>query len=737
MVAVCATGSAIGQEAESLPATVVESNTPAPTPRQPAPRPAPVAVPAPVLEPEPVIITDTLFQADRLSSPRFTQPLLDTPQTVQIITRELMADQGVTTLRDALRNVSGISLQAGEGGAPLGDALSIRGFSARSDFFVDGIRDLGAYGRDPFNLEQIEVVKGPASSTSGRGSTGGSVNLVSKSARLGDSIQSDLSVGTDDLYRGTIDVNQAIPGIEGSAFRLNAMTHENQTPDRGPAYDSRWGIAGSIGFGLEETSNTRLHLNFFHMKENNLPDYGVPFTPTNVTDPRLTPYINTAPLEAFDNFYGLVSRDFEDTAATMFTGRVEHDFSDEITLRNQTRIGKVDRLSLVTAPRFNSVAFPATIRRSDWKDRDEETSIVANQTDIMASFDTGTIHHEAVAGIELLHETYDRYSGTANPGVSTDYFNPNPYDSVPGTFLRDGTGDSFGKSDTFAAYAADTLEVNPWLEFTGDIRYERFETTSSGTNAVGNQNPTRNRVDGMVSGRAAVVVKPTENGSVYFGWGTSFNPSGELLTLSEAGTNPSTFDVDPERAESFELGTKWNIIDEKLSLTAALFRTDKTNVRDIDPADPTVYTLTGAERVEGFEFGIAGELTPQWYIYASYTHLKGEVTADFDTTRVGKGLGNTPDNSFSLWNHFEFENGFFFGGGPAYIDRRLNTTAGTRESPSYWTLDAMAGYKLNENITFRVNASNLTDTDYIDRMSGGHFIPGDGRAVMFTTSFQF
>ncbi|MDF1813874.1 MAG: TonB-dependent siderophore receptor [Verrucomicrobiales bacterium] len=728
-------------EAESLPATVVENTAPAPVQRvTPAPAPAPPQVPAPpaapVVDSEP-IITDTLYQADLLSSPKYTQPLLDTPQTVQVITGELIADQGATTLRDALRNVSGISIQAGEGGAPPGDNLSIRGFSARSDFFVDGIRDLGAYSRDPFNLEQVEVAKGPAGSISGRGSTGGSINLVSKSAQLDDFTNTDLSVGTDDLFRSTIDINRSIEGIEGSALRLNAMIHENNTPGRGPAHDSRWGIAGALAFGLDELSENRLHINFFHMKEDNLPDYGIPWTPTNITDPRLTPYIDSAPESVFDNFYGVVSRDFEDTEATMFTVRAEHDFSDEVTLRNQTRIGQTTRLSLVTPPRFDNLAFPATVRRSDRKDRDEVTSIVANQTDLMASFDTGEIHHDTVLGMEIIREEYDRYSRTSDPGVSTDYFNPNPYDPVPGTFFRDGTGDQFGKSDTFAAYAFDTLEVNNWLEVTGGIRYERFETNARGTDAAGNPTPHRNRVDHMVSGRAAVVVKPAENGSIYFGWGTSFNPSGEFVTLTEAGRNPATFDVEPERAEAFELGTKWDVFDERLSLIAALFRTDKTNVRDIDPGDPTVYTLTGAERVEGFELGAAGEVTPWWSVYASYTHLRGEVTNDFDEARIGRELGNTPENSFSLWNNFELENGFFFGGGPLFIDRRLNTTAGTREAPAYWTLDAMAGYNLNDNITFRVNGANLTDEVFIDRMSGGHFIPGAGRSVMFTTSIKF
>ncbi|MEC5127406.1 TonB-dependent siderophore receptor [Verrucomicrobiales bacterium BCK34] len=769
--ALCAAGGANAQEAEAeaaeaadagtLPAQVVEA-APEPAPRPaPRPKPAPRPAPAPVVveAPEPVIQSDTLLRSDRLSSPKFTQPLLDTPQSVQVISSELMQQQGATSLRDALRNVSGITMQAGEGGAPPGDNLSIRGFSARSDFYVDGIRDLGAYSRDPFNLEQVEVVKGPSSASSGRGSTGGSINLVSKMAKLDDFANTDLSVGTDDLYRGTIDINSRIKGIEGSALRVNVMGHENGVPGRDAARNSRWGIAGSLAFGLGENvtsepspkssyfdkngyggkapvtsyipNDTRLYLNFFHMEEDNLPDFGVPWISDTATDPRLVPYINSSHPDVFDNFYGSRTRDLEEISSTMFTVRFEHDFSDSFGVRNQTRYGVTDRLSLLTSPRFDSTAFPATVRRSDRKDRDEVTSIFANQTDFTAAFDTGSLHHDAVLGFEFIHEEYDRYGRDSDPGIITDYFNPTPGDAISSRFVRNGD-ETHGSADTLAAYAFDTVEVNDWLELTGGIRYERFETDTIGTGS-----PYRSRVDEMVSGRAGIVVKPAENGSVYFSWGTSFNPSGEFLTLTEDGRSPGNFDVDPEKNETFELGTKWDLLENRLSLTAAIFQTEKTNARDIDPADPTVYTLTGEQQVQGFELGLSGAITDWWSIYASYTHLDGEVTKAFDPTLVGSRLNNTPEDTFSLWSQVELENGLFFGAGPVFIGDRINSVGSERIAPAYWTWDASIGYHVNENLTLQVNGRNLSDESYIDRMSGGHFIPGDARSVMFTASMKF
>ena len=755
-----ATETSESEEVSSLPTINVESTHPAAPAPRPVPRPVPAPEPEPVIvpepEPEPLVIDDSTYRPQNLSVSKYTQPLLDVPQTVQVITEDLIEDQGATTLREALRNVSGISLQAGEGGQPAGDNLSIRGFSARTDFFIDGIRDFGAYTRDPFNLEQIEVAKGPASANAGRGSTGGSINLVSKKARLNDFIHSDLSIGSDDLHRATLDINQALPGIDGAAVRLNVMGHEAGVPGRDFVENSRWGVAGTLGFGLGETtyvpgggksgkqgswittpSDTRLNVSFFHLEEDNVPDYGIPWVPDNAVDPRLTPYINQAPPISYDKFYGSLTRDFEDTETTIGTVEFEHDINDSVTFRNRTRIGQTERLSLTTAPRFVTGSDPALIRRSDWKDRDEKNTIFANQSDFLMSFNTGAVHHDALLGFEYIKEDNERFRrATSNPGIDTDFFNPNPNDPIYGTFKRTGAA-TYADSTSTSVYLFDTAEITDWLELSGGLRHERFELDYMSVDTAGAAS-FLSRVDDMTSGRASVVVKPQENGSVYFGYGTSFNPSGEGLALSDGGRGGSTYQTDPEKSETLELGTKWDLFDNRLSLTGALFETNKTNARTVDPADPDrVAVLEGVQRVHGFEFGLAGEITPWWSVYASYTHLDSEVLSSLDPTQIGNELPNTPQNSFSLWTQVDLPNGLFVGGGPVFVDSRYNSVTNLREAPSYCIWDAAVGYEVNENLTLRVNLRNLEDKDYIGRVGGGHFIPGEGRSVMFTASLEF
>jgi len=697
---------------------------------------------------------DSLYKADSLSSPKYNQPLRDVPQSITVIPSGLLEDQAVSTLRDALRNVSGIAIQAGEGGAPPGDNLSIRGFNARTDLFIDGVRDFGSYSRDTFNFEQVEVTKGPASSNGGRGSTGGSINLVSKEANLDDAVNVDTTVGTDDYYRGTIDWNQTI--TDGTALRVNGMWHENDTPNRGVADNKRWGIAASLGFGLgdeivSETldptgknppsvvtapSDTRLWINFLHVEEDNQPDYGVPWVPESMRGTSLNSFVNKPAPVSYDNYYGLVKRDFEDVSATMGSIHFEHDFTDSITLRELFRVGRTDRLNVVTPPRFSGNG--TNITRDDVKDRDEVYTSVVSQTDLMFSFDTGPISHDAVLGLELASETNERYTLNKPGAPETSLFHPNPYDDISGSLSRSGAR-TYAEAFSASVYLFDTAAITEWLDITGGIRWDHFDLDYTSRDSSGSST-TLSRVDNMPSGRAAIVLKPVENASVYFGYGTSFNPAGEGLSLSSGGGRggATNFELDPEESRTFELGTKWDVLDERLSLSAALFQTDKTNARTIDPADPDQLTvLDGQQQVQGFELGISGDILPWWHVYGGYTYLDSEVTSSKDPAEVGKTLAHTPQNSFSLWSQIDLPGGFFIGGGPQFVDDRFSNTANTRTAPSYMLWDAAIGYQVNESLTLRLNVQNAGDEDYIDRVGGGHFIPGPGRSVMLTASMKF
>ena len=296
---------------------------------------------------------DVVDRSVRIHSPKQTEPLLDTPQSVTVVDAELIHAQGATTLRDVLRNVTGISIQAGEGGGGLpGDNLAIRGFTARNDIFVDGVRDFGAYSRDAYNIEQVEVTKGPASVFGGRGSTGGAINLATKEPDLNSGVSASVAAGTDDFQRATVDYNRPLPDgmMGGSAFRLNLMYTQGDAPGRDQVQGERYGIAPSLAIGL--MGKTRLWLSGSLLDEDNRPDYGIPWVPpTNIP---LAAYADQPAPVDYDNFYGLNDRDYEKTETRVGTAIVDHDLASNATMRALVRGGSSDRDSVITAPRFAS-----------------------------------------------------------------------------------------------------------------------------------------------------------------------------------------------------------------------------------------------------------------------------------------------------------------------------------------------------------------------------------------------
>lgn len=658
------------------------------------------------------------------SSNRHTQPLLDTPQSVTIVPAEVMQEQGVTTLRDALRNVPGISMQAGEGGVPAGDNLTLRGFSARTDLFIDGVRDFGGYSRDPFNLEQIEVVKGPASTHSGRGSTGGSINLASKTARLGDFNRASVSVGDNDLLRATADLNQQIG--DGTAFRINLMGHHNDVNGRDAVESERWGVAPSVSFGLGGDTVTTFSL--FHLEQDNVPDYGQPWVPaTNNAIPESRDA--RAPVDR-GNFYGLLARDYEDTATDVATLVVRHSFSDDLELRNLTRWGRSERDSIITAPRF--LADDSTAIRRTAKTRDSEDTIVANATDLTARFATGGVEHTLLAGIEFAREESLNRARTATDGELADLFDPDFEAPYTGTLSADPLHDASAEVDSVAVYLFDTLEFNPRWQLSGGLRWDRIDAEASGFDRDLGQRGTWARKDSELSGRAAVVFKPRENGSLYLAYGTSFNPSAEGLSLSASSVR-----LDPEESRTVELGTKWDLFDGRLMLTSALFRTEKTNARVDDPLDDgRLEVLEGEQRVDGFEVGFAGRITGAWTLFGGYTHLDSEVLASTEGD-IGNELGNTPRDSASLWTTYEFSDAWQAGFGVQHVGSRFSNTSNTRMAKAYTLYDAMVGFKVSDSLSLRLNGYNLSGKDYVDQVGGGHYTPGADRTFMLSADFSF
>jgi len=704
------------------------------------------------------------YKADTSSSPKYTQPLVDTPQTITIIKKELTQEQGATTLTEALRNTPGVgTFSLGENGTTnTGDAVYMRGFDSSSSIFVDGVRDLGSISRDLFNIEQVEVSKGPNGADYGRTSPTGSINLVTKQANLKNAASTSITAGTDDYKRVTADVNRVI-GDE-SAFRVNLMRDDSDVPGRDVAKNNRAGVAASLAFGLK--SPTRTYLDVLHVEQRNIPDGGVPTIglPGYTTPDPTRPYLaNASPVDS-SNFYGS-SSDYDNVTADMVTAIVEHDFSPDVTLRNVTRYGRTSEDYRLTSFMANAANWltpdpndPSTwtimrgVGRSGSSStfKDQVNEIVSNQTNVNAKFGTGNVRHDLSTGLELTHETQTT-AGLTNAGTLTaaNLYDPNPDDPV-GDGVHDGSS-THGQTNTIGVYAFDTIKVGPRWQYLAGARLDRYSTSYRSIPATGSTTaPTDlNLSDTLVNWKFAALYKPAENGSVYLSYATSMQPPGGSnfqLSTSTTGngaqSNPSN---PPEKAKTIELGTKWNLMDDRLGLTAALYRTDVRNDVIPDPTDAAVYITEGKKRVDGIELGLVGDITRNWNISAGYTIMNASVTNGPSTNADGSSdLAYTPKSAFTSWTTYRLPYGWTVGAGARFVGKLVrqndNPTNGTPAfADSYWVYDAMATYKVNKNLDIQINGYNLTNKDYVASInkSGFRYIPGTPREFRITANIRF
>ncbi len=678
------------------------------------------------------------YKVDEPAIGKLTQPVIDTPQMISITSRQVIEDRGATSLTDVFRNSSGISLGAGESSWQ-GTNLSIRGFNARNDLYLDGMRDFGSYTRDPFDLEEVELLQGPSSILFGRGSTGGALNQVSKTPTLRSFLNVEASGGTDDLGRGTLDVGAPIPALgPTAAFRLDAMAHTQGFADRDKVHNSRYGVAPSLAYGLG--TDTRLIISFFHQSEDDIPDYGLPYL-------RGQP----APV-ARNNFYGFDS-DFLHTQADVGTVRVEHDFSSDITLSDQIRDADYGRHWRDMEPQVVTTGLTATtplsaikVNRALQGGHSQET-FLQNQMDLTAKFSTGFIDHTLAAGWEIGPEsskpTYD--NGLNIP--ATSLLSPNENQTFSGTeFRRVNVATT---AFTVGAYVIDTLKFGPHWELSGGVRFDDFQSHYvaqffSPTPATLGQPTTRQDVhenDSQPSYRASLVYKPIPSGSIYFDYSTSFNPSAESLSqiVAVRSLNTGNIGLAPEENQTFEVGTKWNLLSNRLQLQGAIFREEKENAREPDPANSQFNILAGTQRVDGFEIEVAGQITPQWRVSGGYTYLEGQT---IKTVPGGPALGsplfNAPDDSVALWTSYKLPYRVEVGGGLNYLSQRFAslTTKPFTSAPGYTTLDLMAKWQATQHIRLQVNVNNVTDAYYFDQIHGFHVIPGEGRAALFTIAYS-
>ena len=704
---------------------------------------------------------DAAYKPEKLSSPKFTKPVLDTPQTISVIKEQVIEEQNATTLQEALRNTPGVTVLLGENGnSNAKDNIFMRGFDASGSIFLDGVRDLGSAVRDTFNIEQIEVLKGASGSEYGRGAAAGTVNLSTKTPKLDNAGEARVSAGSASNKRATLDLNRAFS--ETGAFRLNLMAQDSGVAGRDFVKNKGYGLAPSVAFGLG--TPTRVIADLIHVRFNNRPDGGVPTV-------GLPGYYNAAlagagvrGIRSVDpsNFYGSLS-DYSKTKADQATLRVEHDFSPDTTLRNVTRAGRSNIDQLITGvsgvvsdtvgsntvPRLDPATWTASrSRQLRW----QENTLVTNQTNVTTKFSTGAVQHAFSGGLELIHEKQTT-RGRAGAGTMApaNLYAPNVNDLIAGMAVVDSGQVSKGTTNTVALYAFDSMTLSPQWQLDAGLRADRYRTTNDNVtapDAAGAQTRTHLKAsDTLLSGKLGVIFKPAPNGSVYASVSTSqLPPGGSNFTLSATEGNINNAAMDPSKATNLELGTKWEVLDKRLLLTGALFRTTVNN--DLGAVDAVTGEVTqfGKKRVQGLELSAVGQITPAWHLSTGLASMSTKVS-EGTATQTGSAINWSPKLTFTAWTTYSFDNGLTVGGGARYMDSMVRSISNTAtaattnmlSTPDYWVFDAYLGYKVNKNVDLQLNVYNLANKKYIASLnnSGARYIPGATRSVLLTANIKF
>jgi catecholate siderophore receptor len=684
-----------------------------------------------------------------VSSPKYSVPLRDIAQTIAVIPRAVMEEQGVTTLSEALRNVPGITLQAGEGGGSsntAGDMFNMRGFNASNSLFVDGVRDDGLIARDVFNLEQVEVFLGPTGSDVGRGTAAGYVNMTTKVPHQAEAYSATFSAGSAKQARLAADANWARPIDEQaswaskSAFRVNVLWQDSGVPGRDDVQLESRAVAPSLALGLG--TPTRLTIGAQIVRQDNVPDYGIPGAAW-LEEP-LAPTTQFAPSPVDQsNFYGSLDYDYDKARQNSYTARFEHDVNRTLTLRNQTRYNETHREAVISAIQnvaaYNTATNLVTIARQG---NERENNVISNQTSLTGRFSTAGLRHAANVGLEVTSEEQFAPTltglGVRNPA---DIFNPNPRDPVTGFAPTRSGAFSRGESATVALYGFDSIELNDRWQVSGGLRWEHYDTNFLSQDAAGLTTADLEGSDGIMSGKASVLFRINNAGNAYVSYGTSVTPPGNAnFALSTQANNQNNPNVDPQESTNFEIGSKWDFGNGRLSLNGAAFRTVNKNVIfTVDAtAVPPIFNQDDGQLVKGVTLGAMGRITERWDILANIGYLDSEQQTQ-NSVNNGRRLVLTPEWSSSIWTTYRFPVGLSVGGGVRHTTDVWVNAPNTIKSPGYQLVDALAEYAVNTHLSLRLNIYNLTDEVYVRNVNnnGGRYNPGHSRSGVLTTHVKF
>ena len=642
----------------------------------------------------------------RTSSATRTETLLrDVPQSATVVTHELIADQAIQGMGDAVRYVPGVTMGQGEGNR---DQPTIRGNGTTADFFVDGLRDDVQHFRDVYNVERLEVLKGPNAMIFGRGGGGGVINRVTKQADWQTTREFSLQGGSYGSARTTIDVGQGIN--ERFALRLNGL-YEDSESYRDDVDLKRYGLNPTAAFAIGDSTIVRL--GYEHFSDERTADRGVPS-------------LNGRPLATDEStFFGDPKLSYADAQVNVLSALVEHETAGGVTIRNRTRYAEYDKFYQNVLPGAVDEV-NGTVSITAYNSTNDRSNLF-NQTDVIWDFETGGLRHTLLTGVELGRQRSDNFRNTGFfNDTETSFATPlsSPTISVPVTFRQRPTdADNRVEADIVALYVQDQIEFSPKWQAVLGLRYDNFSLDFDDHR----NGESLKRDDDLVSPRAGLIFKPLEAVSLYASYSVSYLPSSGDQFASLSATTRA---LEPEEFTNYELGAKWDAR-ENLTLSAAIYDLERSKMAVPDPIDPTRLVQTGSQNTQGVELEASGAVTEAWHIMGGYAWQDAEI--DADTT-----LAITPEHTISLWNRYDFSSAWGIGLGVIYQDEMFSSIDNSVTLPSFTRVDAAAYFAINERLRLQLNVENLLDRDYfLTAHNNNNITPGSPIAVRLGLSGRF
>ena len=718
--------------------------------------------------------------------------LQDTPQAVNVIPQAQLQQQKIVSLEQALRNVPGITVSIGEGGTLNGDQFRIRGQEAQNDVYLDGLRDFGVYTRDAFNFQEVQVLKGPSGALFGRGTTGGVINTISKTAHMGDETHVEAAAGSAQYYRATADLNHEFNAT--TALRVNLLANTNHVEDRDLVRSRRWGAAASLAFGLNRP--TSFTLNYLHQHDNRIPDYGIIILqpPGSLLAKPASEY--GVPRS---NFLGMVT-DRDISNANVVTAKFSHSTDTGLTFTSDARVGVYDRYfqysTLDQCAAACLTAFfdgnPATEAYGGYGGSGPYKQNAWGAQDISALRYEGPLFglkSQLIAGVDLSYQHNRRifYAYTLPKGIAARNLIPraivHPDPSVPvgysvisptpatvaGTSATTATvARATGESTDYGAFATERLWLTPQLSILGSLRVDRYHAEYDTVTVGGAFVPLESKST-LTNPRASLVFEPSETQTFYLSWGRSATPQGTAIVANATGIAATAKDLEPEKNESFEAGAKIGLLGGRLSATAAAFYVKKNNATQNDPATGFLLAQSGERQVvKGVELGLMGRLAPGWTVNAAYAYVDSEIKESYsncsatglpcpagapaatpllNTYVIGRQVLLTPKSSGSIFTNYEVREGALkgasIGGGVTYQDGfpsgyTVGPAGLTKIAyvPHTLSVDAVVAYEFGR---YRValNATNLTNRLNYTQVFSNRAVPAAGRTFIATAGVSF